>query len=187
MAAATPPRAGPGRRGRPRGAPAAAAVALAVLAATTTAVLVADDPDRSRSGTELAVRDATGQVLASVPLPGGEFAMSYRNSLYGTLAEERYAVAADRQFRVVELAADQLAVLEEYYAVPGAPRQAAENDRRAWTADPDPDRPAVFTELRVSATDLGRRTLHVPGTPPLALWRLVGDDPTVVLRIEEMP
>ena len=50
--------------------------------------------------------------------------MSYRNSVYGTLAEERYRVAADGRFALVELAADQLAVLEEYYAVPGPVRRA---------------------------------------------------------------
>ena len=56
-----------------------------------------------------------------VALRGERFAVSYRNSIYGTMAEERYAVLPDRRYRLVEIAADQLAVLEEYYAVPDAP------------------------------------------------------------------
>jgi hypothetical protein len=134
------------------------------------------------------IRGQDGEVLASLPLHGGHFAVSYRNSIYGTLAEERYAVLPDGRFRLAEIAADQLAVLEEYYAVPGAPRRAAPPDRRQWAVPPDPERPTVLGTLSVAATDLGERTLHVPGEPPLELWRLVGDaDPFVVLEIEETP
>ena len=60
-----------------------------------------------------------GGVLASMPLAGDTFAVSYRNSIYGTVAEERYTVQDDGSYRLAQLAADQLAVLEEYYAVPG--------------------------------------------------------------------
>lgn len=127
-------------------------------------------------------------MLASLPLHGERFAVSYRNSIYGTLAEERYAVLPDGRYRLVEIAADQLAVLEEYYAVPGAPRRAAEPDRREWVVPPDPERPTVLQALSIAATDLGERTVHVPGEPPLELWRLVGDqNPFVVLDIEEKP
>ncbi len=62
-----------------------------------------------------------GGVLASIPLAGDTFAVSYRNSIYGTVAEERYTVQDDGSYRLAQLAADQLAVLEEYYAVPGPP------------------------------------------------------------------
>jgi hypothetical protein len=121
-----------------------------------------------------------------VPLAGRTFAVSYRNSLYGSTAEERYRVAADGRFVLDELAADQLAVLEEYYAVPGAPRPAPPGDRLDHVADPDPARPAVFTRLNIAATDLGERTLYVPGAEPVPIWRLVaGEDPTVLLEIEE--
>jgi hypothetical protein len=126
--------------------------------------------------------------LASVALTGSSFAVGYRNSLYGTWAEERYAVQPDRSYTLVEIAADQLAVLEEYYSLPGAPRAADPSDHRNWIADPDPARPAKFTDLSLAATDLGQRTLLVSGRPPLELWTLVEDDrPFVVLTVKETP
>ncbi len=137
-------------------------------------------------GQSVTVRTADGGLLARVPLPGDRFAVSYRNSIYGTLAEERYQVGRDGRFELVEIAADQLAVLEEYYAVPGAPRPAPAGDRRAYVVDPDPARPAVFDQLNIAATDLGERTLWVPGAPPVPVWqRVVGENPTVLLQIEE--
>ena len=129
-----------------------------------------------------------GGELARVPLSGDTFAVSYRNSIYGTFAEERYTVQGDGSYRLRQLAADQLAVLEEYYAVPGTPSAAGDTDRRKWVADPDPARPAEFNGLSLAATDLGRRTLHVPGAPPLELWKLVEDsNPFVVLALKETP
>ncbi|WP_026548642.1 hypothetical protein [Arthrobacter sp. Br18] len=126
--------------------------------------------------------------LASVPLPGNSFSVSYRNSIYGTLAEERYTVSSDGTYVLEQIAADQLAVLEEYYAVPGVPSPAGTSDRRAWVVEPDPARPATFEKLSLAATDLGERTLHVPGAPPLELWNLVEDsNPFVVLHLEETP
>ena len=134
-------------------------------------------------GPALTVRDSDGAVLTQVPLPASEFAVSYRNSVYGTVAEERYRVHEDGRFGLVELAADQLAVLEEYYAVPGPVRPAPDGDRRRWVAEPG-DRP-VFGELAIAATALGERTLHVPGHPPVPLPPLVTDGVTVVLDVEE--
>ncbi|WP_434992106.1 hypothetical protein [Arthrobacter sp. Ld5] len=126
--------------------------------------------------------------LARVPLTGTSFSVSYRNSLYGTRAEERYILAPDGTFVLDQLAADQLAVLEEYYAVPGAPSAAGDADRREWVVEPDPARPAVFEKLSIAATDLGQRTLHVQGAPPLELWSLVEDDnPFVELDLKETP
>lgn len=148
-----------------------------------TAVLVqaaAQEPGRS-----VVVRDAAGLLLAQVPLDGPRFAVSYRNSLYKSVAEERYDVLPDNRFQLVELAADEVAVLEEYYMVPTAAWRAPLVDRRQWLADPDAARPADFGSLNIAATDLGERTLHVPGRPAVALWQLVGDVPTVVLAIEE--
>ena len=124
--------------------------------------------------------------LATVPLTGDTFAVSYRNSIYQTLAEERYEVQPDGSYRLVQIAADQLAVLEEYYGVPGAPRPADSGDRRNYVVPPNPSRPVVFETLSIAATDLGQRTLHVPGEPPLELWPLVGNhNPFVVLDIKE--
>ena len=156
-----------------------AAVLIGAVVAATTAGLAGDD------GRAVVVRTPDGEVLARVPLTGDRFAVSYRNSVYTTLAEERYRVLSDGRFELVELAADQVAVLEEYYAVPGAPRPARPGDRRHHVAEPDPARPAVFDVLNIAATDLGERTLHTPGTDPVPIWRLLTrEDPTVLLEIE---
>jgi hypothetical protein len=174
--------AGPGgttaRRRTVRWLAAVVLVAAAVVAATT-AALAGDD------GRAVVVRTPDGEVLARVPLTGDRFAVGYRNSVYTTLAEERYRVLPDGRFALVELAADQVAVLEEYYAVPGAPRPAPSGDRRAHVAEPDPARPGVFDVLNIAATELGERTLYVPGAAPVPIWRLVtGEDPTVLLETE---
>ncbi len=149
---------------------------------STAAVVQADMGGRSQF---LVVRDAGGDLLVRVPLEAGGFAVSYRNSVYDSFAEERYEVLSDGRFEVVELAADELAVLEEYYMSPSPPRRAPAGDRRRWLTEPDAARPAVFEVLSIAATDLGQRTLHVPGTKPVPLWQLVEDVPTVVLQIEE--
>ncbi|MEW9612596.1 hypothetical protein AB3G45_01780 [Shinella sp. S4-D37] len=167
-----------------------AAVAVALLAGLTASSVAASalDAGRDKAGQAIVIRGDGGKVLARLPLAGQRFAVSYRNSLYGTLAEERYAVLPDGRYRLVEIAADQLAVLEEYYAVPAAPQRAAGTDRRKWVVRPDPDRPEVIEKLSIAATDLGKRTVHVPGEPPLELWRLVENaHPFVVLDIEEKP
>ena len=157
---------------------AAAVLAGAGAAATTAAPAGGDGP-------AVVVRTPDGEVVASVPLTGDRFAVGYRNSVYTTLAEERYRVLPDGRFALVEIAADQVAVLEEYYAVPGAPRPAPPGDRRAHVAEPDPARSAVFDALNIAATDLGERTLYVPGAAPVPIWRLVtGQDPTVLLEVE---
>jgi hypothetical protein len=138
-------------------------------------------------GRTLVISNDDGE-LARVPLAADTFAVSYRNSIYQTLAEERYVVQPDGTYRLVEIAADQLAVLEEYYGVPGAPVSAEANDRRTYVVPPDPSRPVVFETLSIAATDLGQRTLHVPEQPPLELWQLVGNNnPFVVLNIKETP
>ncbi|MHA6628398.1 hypothetical protein ACU61A_23420 [Pseudonocardia sichuanensis] len=135
-------------------------------------------------GPAVTVRDTGGALLTRVPVPAGTFAVSYRNSLYGTLAEERYQVQDDGGFRLVELAADQLAVLEEYYAVPGPVDAAPDGDRRSWVARPSQH--PVFGDLSIAATALGERTLHVPGHPPVPLPPLTGaSGVTVVLDVEE--
>jgi hypothetical protein len=154
------------------------AVAVVLAAGLLGAGCAVADP-----GPAVTVRDNGGALLTQVPLPAAEFAVSYRNSVYGTVAEERYRVADGGRFGLVELAADQLAVLEEYYAVPGPVRAAPGGDRRSFVAEPR-DHP-VFTELAIAATALGERTLHVPGRPPVPLPPLVTEGVTVVLDIEE--
>jgi hypothetical protein len=167
---------------QPRRAP----VAAALVAAFVAALAVADGAavaGRAEAGPVVSVRDPGGALLAQVPLPGAAFAVSYRNSLYGTLAEERYRVT-DGRFTLVELAADQLAVLEEYYAVAGPVRRAPASDRRDFVAQPA--RAVEFAALAVAATALGERTLHVPGHTPVPLAPLTpAAGPTVVLTVEE--
>jgi hypothetical protein len=122
-----------------------------------------------------------GTPLATVRLPpDGAFALRYRNSLYGTLAEERFVVTSEGELRLVELAADQLAVLEEYYAITTPARR--DQDRNGWTASPA--HVPVIRQLRIAATDRGERTLLVDGQPAVELWRLVEDDGlTVILEV----
>lgn len=165
--------------------PAGVVMMLGVAAAGLAGVAGAAGPPRPSAAWTLSVSNDSGK-LAEVPLHGDSFAVSYRNSMYGTVAEERYEVRPDGSYLLVQLAADQLAVLEEYYAVPGAPGPAEPPDRRDWVADPDPVRPAVFTRLSLAATDLGQRTVHVDGAPALELWTLVDDgDPFVTLELKE--
>ena len=166
--------------------PAAVAAVLGLLGAGAAAGIAAaaGQQDRTAEWT-LSISNDDGE-LAAVPVDGGSFAVSYRNSIYGTVAEERYEIQPGGSYRLVQLAADQLAVLEEYYAVPGAPEPAPSGDRRSWVAAPDPSHPAAFTRLSVAATDLGRRTVHADGAPPLQLWTLVDDgDPFVTLELKE--
>lgn len=131
----------------------------------------------------MVVRDAHGVMLVRVPLPAiGLFALRYRNSLYGSFAEERFAATPDGRFQLRELAADELAVLEEYYAIPGPAERAPAGDRRTWRAGPAET--SAFERLTIAATRLGERTLLVPGHEAVALWRLVDREPVVVIELE---
>lgn len=162
---------------------AAVVVALLVCLGTLVGIAAGNAGSPQRF---LTVTNDDGE-LASLPLTGDTFAVSYRNSIYQTLAEERYEVQPDGSYRLVQIAADQLAVLEEYYGVPDAPTPAGPEDRRNYVVPPNPERPVVFDTLSIAATDLGQRTLHVPGQPPLQLWPLVGNsNPFVVLDIKEI-
>lgn len=144
------------------------------------------DGPRAPGGLTVTVHDDGGAELARVPLGSSTFAVSYRNSVYESRAEERYVALRDGRFRLRHIAADERAVIEEYYALTGARRTPA-GDRRRWVADAAPGRQGDFDDLTIAATELGRRTLHVPGRPPVRLWRLVGHDPVVVLDIERTP
>lgn len=131
----------------------------------------------------LVVRDADDRVVARVELPpSGAFALRYRNSLYGSIAEERFT-AVDGVIRLRELAADDLAVLEEYYAIDRAATASEPLDRRAWRAAPALE--VIEERIRLAATDLGERALLVSGTDPIELWRLAPDaDPMLTIEVE---
>jgi hypothetical protein len=155
---------------------------LAIALAGLLLAVVAGAAMAGPSGTVLQVGLPGGVAVADVDLPAtGAFTLRYRNSLYGTLAEERFTVMPDGSVRLVELAAEQLAVLEEYYAI-DVPAQRSRTGW--WTADPAhvPD----IRTLTVAATDRGQRTLLVEGQPPLDLWRLVDDGaPSVTLAASD--
>lgn len=130
----------------------------------------------------LVVRDSSGAVLARMTLADAAFALRYRNSLYGSLAEERFVVEGGLML-LRELAADERAVLDEYYVIAGPARPSLAGDARPWRASPADD--VSLSQLAIAATDLGARTVLVSGAPPLELWRFVEDDrPTVVLTVE---
>ncbi len=151
---------------------------VAVVAAIAGGMAVAADP-----GTRwVVVRDESGTELARAPLPSSEeFALRYRNSLYKSIAEERFAVAGD-QLRLVGLGAEELAVLEEYYTAVGAIRGGPEYDLE-WSIAVE--RPPIELPLRVQATALGERPLLTAGEE-ISLWRLVAgrDDTLVILTVE---
>lgn len=117
----------------------------------------------------IVVTDDDGRILARLALGEDQsFSLQYRNSLYGTLAEERFTVDGGR-FRLDELASEQLAVLEEYYTVVETPVRAGTD----WYRAP-PAYELELVRLIVAATELGERTILVEGQSPLPLWTLVG-------------
>ncbi|MGI8658200.1 MAG: hypothetical protein ACR2K4_05435 [Candidatus Limnocylindria bacterium] len=160
-----------------RGRIAVLAIGLAIIAILG----MAGATGLGRSGPALLISRPDGALLARVPLPpDGSFSLRYRNSLYGSLAEERFVIGDAGRLDLVELQADELAVLEEYYAIDEA---AVPSDGRSWAAPPA-HRPTIH-RLRVAATDLGERTLLVAGREPLELWRLVDDaEPSVILELD---
>ena len=154
-----------------------AALGLVLLGAANT-VTGPDDP-------ALLVRGPDGAILARVELPAnGGFALRYRNSLYGSLVEERFVVTDDGRMRLTRLAADELAVLEEYYAIDRPAQRGPAAGTRAWEGEP-----ALAVEedaILIAASDIGERTLLVDGAPALELWRLV-DDAAPSVRLEVDP
>ena len=156
---------------------------VAAIAALATAIAGAGTAADSSDPQWLVVRDASGSELARAALPSTKsFALRYRNSVYRSTAEERFAVD-DGRLRLVELRAEELAVLEEYYSAVGAVRTSGDSTL-GWQIAVE--RPPIELPLRVRATELGRRTLVV-GDRVIALWALVAgrDESLVVLSVEE--
>lgn len=157
-----------------RGRIAGLAILVTVAPLTLTAGAARADPI-------LVVRGPDDRVLAELRLPDGTFTLRYRNSVYRSIAEEHYVVDALGRIELVGLSADELAVLEEYYAIDRPAWSAGHGAIRPWRADPA--RRVNIENLIVAGTDLGQRTLLVEGETPLALWRLVDDrSPSVELK-----
>jgi hypothetical protein len=162
-----------------RGRSLAGPVLVAVLAVLTAGVALGARAPVTRW---VVVRDPAGVELARAQLPpSAELALSYRNSIYHSLAQEHYRVIGDH-LELVGLEADELAVLEEYSNAYGAVRDAPGAALR-WSVAVD--RPPVALPLSIRATELGERTLIVDGraTP---LWQLIAgrDDSLVILSVE---
>ena len=90
-----------------------------------------------------------------------------------------YAVdTADPADSVVS--SQELAVLEEYYAVDEAPIRGATEWYHA-----EPAYELELERLTVAATDLGERTILVDGHAPVPLWTLAADaSPFVHVEVE---
>jgi hypothetical protein len=156
------------------------------LAAVLAVTLVADvgGGDQNPSSWRLVVRDAHGVTLAQADLADGRFALRYRNSIYGSRAEERFSIADDGRIHLVGLAAEEAAVLGEYYGARG-PRPAIDAAELRWEAEPA--YPVALDRLLLAATDLGERSLVADGHEPIALWRLVADtSPALSLGAERV-
>ena len=165
---------------------AGATLALSLGAAAVLGPTSAGPSGRSAADWLLVGRSQAGDVVLSVPLPKSSFALRYRNSLYGSLAEERFTIDARGRLVLEELASDEAALLGEYYEVGQRPHRAPLSDARDWVAPPAQQR--ALQELSVLATRHGQRTLIVEGRAPIALWALAGSDSaTVTLVAEKAP
>ena len=122
---------------------------------------------------EIVARDRDGAVVAEAALPAsGRFALTYRHSVYGAPAEERFRATGDGF--VLESVASPSAQVIDYYELEG--RRTRENGWWVMT----PARPARFGTMALAATRLGRRTL-VAGSRRLPLYRT--DDRAAHLRL----
>jgi hypothetical protein len=164
---------------------------LALLAAATTlaavgfaAVGTQSSPTGAEgAGWQLVVRGANDEELRRVALPDARFTLRYRNSIYGSLAEERFQVSPDGRIVLVELAADEAAVLDEYYEA-DRPQPTDADDARRWRATPLS--PPTLEELVVAASEHGRRTVVVGGAE-IPLWQLAPDGASAVTLEAERP
>nr|MBA3626627.1 hypothetical protein [Chloroflexota bacterium] len=81
---------------------------LTLVVALTWGVIAASMVSARGPGA-VVVRDDAGRVLARLSVGDDDaFSLRYRNSLYGTSAEERFVMVSDSRFRLAELAAEQL-------------------------------------------------------------------------------
>ena len=157
---------------------------LAAIVLVASAMAGAAAMARENDTRWIVVRDRAGAELTRAPLPrSNELALRYRNSIYRSIAEEHFQVETDH-LDLVELRAEELAVLEEYYTAVGGVRDGS--DRSMWIVEVE--RPPIELPLRIQATALGERTL-LTSEEEVSLWRLVADrdDTLVVLSIEPEP
>lgn len=153
---------------------------VAVLLSASTVAAIAGKPDVVRW--ELVGRAADGRIVVNVPLPAGQFALQYRNSVYGTPAAEHFMATDDGQIVLIGVSAADPAVLQEYYGISEPPRLVATATGEWWQAAPAIE--VRLETLAVAATRHGRRTLVVDGLAPIPLWHAVGEaGPQVTLTV----
>ncbi|MDP8904744.1 MAG: hypothetical protein M3N29_05425 [Chloroflexota bacterium] len=161
-----------------------AILALSVVSAAVLGVTFAGTPGRPAGDWLLVGRSEAGEILLRVPLPDSSFALRYRNSVYDSLAEERFRVDATGRLVLAELASDEVALLGEYYDVARRPRRAPLSDARDWVAPPA--RHTALEELPLIASQHGERALLVEGRRPVPLWSLAGTETaTITLAAEK--
>ncbi len=158
---------------------------LAIIFAVAVTVATVGTRESRSAASWLTVTGPDRAIVVRWPVDeGATFVLRYRNSLYGSLAEEHFVVQSGEMV-LVSLAADEVAVLDEYYRTNAPARRGPESGERTWSAGPA--QAVRLPALHVAATDLGRRTLLIPGRPAVELWRFVDDRrPTVTLRVESV-
>lgn len=131
----------------------AGGAALGLLCAGAgTAAATAREPGAG----QVVVRGEDRRVVARAPLPpSGRFALTYTHSYYGQPAEETFQVEGDA-FRLVAVASPSEAVLD-YYALDG--QRSRDEGRWLLRTSGTP----ALEALPLVATDVGRRTLVLPG------------------------
>jgi hypothetical protein len=113
-------------------------------------------------GPQVIARDGEGGVVAQAALPqDGRFALTYRHSVYGAPAEERFR-AVDGGFVLDSVASPNARVID-HYEIEGT--RSREGDLYVIR----PDRPVRFITLPLAATRRGQRTL-VAGEKRLPLY-----------------
>ena len=107
-------------------------------------------------------RDDGGAIVAAAPLPAdGHIALTYRHSVYGATAEERFRASAGGF--VLESVASPSADVIDYYALDGT------RTREGGTWVMTPSHAARFETMALAATERGRRTL-VAGARRIPLY-----------------
>ena len=115
--------------------------------------------------------------MAGAALPAsGRFALSYRHSVYGAPARERFRALGGGGFVLEAISSPSAAVLD-YYAVEGR------RSRRAGVWTLRPDRPARFADMALAATTVGRRALVADGRRQ-PLWRRDGRPAHLTIAVE---
>jgi len=148
-------------------------IVAALLAGSMSSAAAGGAASPPGAGWELIGRAADGRIVLQLALPRGRFALEYRNSVYGSPAAENFAVTDEGRIALVELAAVDPAVLQEYYGITARLGRVATGEREGWWLGP-PAEPVELDSLVVAATRHGERAVVVDGSRPMLLWHVLG-------------